>query len=193
MFGLVVIIRIFYWNYSYLLTIILWRYKTRSVKINKKFIWIKINYGVRIRVARFGAVSLDIREDSNFSIIEESVSDASVRPFLNFDPPTLLRPKLYFELYFSTNKKSRFDKRSKYRGRSRAGEVQKRSKIWKWSKYQKGGTTLYFCYFHIFDLLFTSIGLLRLAYFELFGTLYFDLFADLDSRSTGRSKVSPKT
>ena len=46
---------------------------------------------------------------------------ASVRPFLYFDPPTLLRPKryvdffgqtlvrpqLYFDLYFSTNKKSK--------------------------------------------------------------------------------------
>ena len=111
----------------------------------------------------------------------------SARPFLYFDPPTLLRPKLYFEvnltstflaklyfdqnftstsllrpklyfdLYFSTNKKSRFVKRSKYRGRSkrvevkrsncrgrsRAVEVQKRSKVWKWSKYRKGRTTAY--------------------------------------------------
>jgi len=42
---------------------------------------------------------------------------ASVPPFLYFDPPTLLRPKLYFDLYVSTNKKSRKVEveRSKYR------------------------------------------------------------------------------
>ena len=55
------------------------------------------------------------------------VGYASVWPFLYFDPPTLLRPKLYFDLHFSTNKKSRFDKMSKYRGRSKRVEVQKRS------------------------------------------------------------------
>jgi len=93
---------------------------------------------------------------------------ALVRPFMYLDPPTLLRPKpyfdffgqtllrpkLYFDLCFSTNKKPRFDKRSKYRSRSRevevrrskytsrskADEVQKRPKIWKWSMYRKGRT-----------------------------------------------------
>ena len=36
----------------------------------------------------------------------------SGRPFLYFDPPTLRRPKPYFD-FFLYNKKSRFDKRSK--------------------------------------------------------------------------------
>jgi len=40
------------------------------------------------------------------------------KPYFDFFGQTLLRPKLYFELCFSTTKKSRFDKRSKYRGRS---------------------------------------------------------------------------
>ena len=57
-----------------------------------------------------------------------TVGYAAIRPFLYFDPPTLIRPKpyfdffgqtllgpkLYFDLYFSSNNKSRFDKRSKY-------------------------------------------------------------------------------
>ena len=47
------------------------------------------------------------------------------KPHFDFFGKTLLRPKLYF----STNKKSRFDKRSKYRGRSKEVEVQKRP-IW---------------------------------------------------------------
>ena len=37
---------------------------------------------------------------------------------LNFTSASLLRPKLYVDLCFSTNNKSTFDKRSKYRGRS---------------------------------------------------------------------------
>ena len=71
--------------------------------------------------------------------------------------PTLLRPKLFFDLnltltifaklsfdqnfnstklYFSTNKESRFDKRSKYRSRSKEFEVKR-------SKYRKGRTDAY--------------------------------------------------
>ena len=64
---------------------------------------------------------------------------ASVGPFsylrlyidLNFTSTSLFRPKLYFNLYFSTNNKSRFAKRSKYICRSTRAqvkvEVQKRS------------------------------------------------------------------
>ena len=79
-----------------------------------------------------------VRISSSFSVLRPF---SYVRPFLYFDPPTLLRPKpyfdffvttllrpklyfdlfgqtllqskLYFDLCFSTNKKSRFDKRSK--------------------------------------------------------------------------------
>ena len=41
-----------------------------------------------------------------------------LRPFWqNLTSTYLLRPKLYFDIYFSTNRKSRFVKRSKYRGR----------------------------------------------------------------------------
>jgi len=47
---------------------------------------------------------------------------------------SLLRPKLYC----STNEKSRFEKRSMYRVWSKRVEVQKRSNIWKCSKYRKG-------------------------------------------------------
>jgi len=45
-------------------------------------------------------------------------------------------PILYIDLYLSTNKKSRFDKRSKNRGRSKRVELQ-RSKIWKWRSTEK--------------------------------------------------------
>jgi len=75
-----------------------------------------------------------VRISSTFSVL---CPFAYLRLCLYFNPPTLLRPKLYFDLCFSTNKKSIFHKRSKYRGRSRAVEVQNRSKIWKWSKYRK--------------------------------------------------------
>ena len=64
------------------------------------------------------------------------------RLYFDFFGQALLRPKVYFDLYFSTNKKSRFDKRSKYRGRGKEGEVE-RSKILKWSKYRKGQTDAY--------------------------------------------------
>ena len=53
-----------------------------------------------------------VRISSTFSVLRPF---SYLRPFLYFDPPTLLRPKLYFDLYFSTNKMPRFDKRSKYR------------------------------------------------------------------------------
>mgnify|MGYP000124864948 CR=1 FL=1 len=80
-----------------------------------------------------------VRISSTFSVLRPF---SYLRPVLYFDPPTLLRPKpyfdlfgqtllttktllrpLYFDLCFSTNKKSRFDKRSKYRGRSKRVEV----------------------------------------------------------------------
>ena len=44
---------------------------------------------------------------------------------LNFTLTSLLRQKLYFDLCFSTNKKSRFNKSSKYRGRRKRVEVQR--------------------------------------------------------------------
>ena len=47
---------------------------------------------------------------------------------LNLTSTSLLRPKLYFDLCISTNN-SRFNKRSKYRGRIKRVEVQKRSQI----------------------------------------------------------------
>ena len=79
---------------------------------------------------------------------------ALVRPFMYLDPPTLLRPKpyfdffgqtllrpkLYFDLCFSTNKKPRFDKRSKYRSRSKEFEV-KRTKYRKGRRYDNGRST----------------------------------------------------
>jgi len=75
-----------------------------------------------------------VRISSTYSILWPF---SYIRPFLYFDPPTLLRPKpyfdffgqtlvrpkLYFDLYFSTNKMSRFDKRSKYRGPSKRVEL----------------------------------------------------------------------
>jgi len=45
--------------------------------------------------------------------------------FIFCGPPTLLRPKPYYDLNFSTNKKSRFDKMPKYRGRSTRVEVER--------------------------------------------------------------------
>jgi len=89
-----------------------------------------------------------------------SVPFSYLRPFRYFDQPTLLRPKLYFDLNFtstflaklyfdqnftlplraklcfSTNKKSRFYKMSKYASRSKADEVKR-------SKYRKGRTNAY--------------------------------------------------
>jgi len=53
-----------------------------------------------------------------------------------FDPPTLLRPKLYFDLYFSTNNKSRFAKK----GRSTQAEV-KRTKYRMGRRYEIGRRT----------------------------------------------------
>ena len=65
-----------------------------------------------------------IRISSTFSVLRPTL----LRLFSpNFTSTSLVRPKLYFDLYFSTNKKSRFDKMSKYRGRSKDIEVQKRS------------------------------------------------------------------
>ena len=65
-----------------------------------------------------------VRISSTFSVLRPF---SYLRPFLYFAPPTLLRRKLYFDQYSSTNKKSRFSKRSKYRGRSREVQVQKMS------------------------------------------------------------------
>ena len=60
-----------------------------------------------------------VRITSTFSVLRPF---SYLRPFMYFDPPTLLRSKLfvklYFDLYFSSNKKSRSKK-----GRSRAVEV----------------------------------------------------------------------
>ena len=57
--------------------------------------------------------------------------------YFDFFSQTLLRPKLYFDLYVLTNKKSRVDKRSKYRTRSKRVEV-KSSKYRKGRRYENG-------------------------------------------------------
>jgi len=82
-----------------------------------------------------------------------------LRPFSpNFISTSLLWPKLYFDLFISTKTVLRpvlvdqyetpiWQKveveRSKLIGQSRAVELQKKSKIWKWSKYRKGRTNAY--------------------------------------------------
>jgi len=70
----------------------------------------------------------------------ESVGFSVLRPTDFTSTKILLRPKLYFDLYFSTNNKSRFEKRSKYRGRSKDGEVE-RSKYRKGRRYENGRST----------------------------------------------------
>ena len=77
---------------------------------------------------------------SNSTYFED---DGFKSAYFDFFDQTLLRPKLYFDLYFSTNNKSSFDKMSKYKGRSKEFELQKRSNIWKWSKYRKDRTDAY--------------------------------------------------
>ena len=69
---------------------------------------------------------------------------------------SLLRPILYFDLYFLTNKKSRFDKRSKYRGRSREVEIER-------SKYRKGRTDYYPLYRIIFSIFGCTIYIVKYA------------------------------
>ena len=61
--------------------------------------------------------------------------DASVRHFLNLDLnfSSVLLEKLYFDLCFSINKKSRFSKMSEYKCQSKDFEVSE-------SKYRKGRT-----------------------------------------------------
>ena len=71
---------------------------------------------------------------------------------INFTSTAWLRPKLYFDLYFSTNKKSRFGKMSKYKCRSTRTEV-------KSSKYRKGRTDAYPMFFGTGLLLWTMKGL----------------------------------
>ena len=77
-----------------------------------------------------GTHQFDLFCNSN---IFRSSAFSALRP-TDFTSTSLLRPKLYFDMYVSTNKKSRFDKRSKYRGRStekaediKMVEVKKRS------------------------------------------------------------------
>ena len=96
------------------------------------FHWPKLTPFFRVRISSTFFIS------SAFTVLRPPTL---VRPKLYFDlnftstflaklyfdlfGQTLLRPKLYYNLYVSTNKKSRFDKRSKYRGRSKRVEVKR--------------------------------------------------------------------
>jgi len=91
---------------------------------------------------------------STFSVLRPlyfdlSTSTALLRPlyFDLFTSTRLLRP-LYFDIFSNLDFLLVETYRSKYSfGRSKGVEVQKRSKIWKWSKYRKGPIDAYplFC------------------------------------------------
>ena len=110
-----------------------------------------------------------------------------LRPFGYFDPPTLLRPKPYFDflakLYINQNCTSTCTSRpiaspdltkgrckrvkvksSKYESRRREVELQKRSKIWKWpEKVELMRTLIFTWYFRMIALIvFAVIGLTML-------------------------------
>jgi len=104
-------------------------------------------FGTRIKPNRYWTNTEDGSDFFPIFFFNSFFGYASVRPFLYFAhrwPPSLLRPKLYFDMYFSTNKKSRFDRMSKYRGRSRAVEVQK------WSNWYQLMRTLFLIFFVLF-------------------------------------------
>jgi len=114
-------------------------------------------------------------------LIDTIFGHASVRPFLYFDPPTLLRPKpyfnffgqtllrpkLYYGLYFSINNNSRLDKRSKYASRSKEVEIE-RSKYRKGRRYENGRST------EKVELMQSSLTLRRLKLFsQIFSIVLF--------------------
>jgi len=78
----------------------------------------------------FITFSTGVRISSTFSVLRPT-DFLPLKPYFDFFDQTLLRPRLYF----STNKKSRFDKMSKYRGRSKRVDVERKVKVQKISNY----------------------------------------------------------
>ena len=56
---------------------------------------------------------LHLTATHQFDLFCTSTDGLRPKPYFDFFGQTLLRPKLYFYQYFSTNKKSIFNKRSK--------------------------------------------------------------------------------